>query len=220
MASWAEEDDEDEERHESFALHNAAEAGDLEQLRALLNIPADGVPDADFVPVRTTRAAQGGFTIASHVSQKEKVEGEEQEEPEEKEELDVDARDEHGCTPLHLALLNGAPGISQLCRALQLTRHPRQARPPARSCCWTPAPRLTTGWRASRACTSRLRTGAWRAARSARSPVPACCLPAATRWTRLTTRGAPRCTWLPRWARLRRARRGWSGSRRGPPRSW
>ena len=37
------------------------------------------------------------------------VQQDEDEEKEEKEERNVDARDEYGCTPLHLALLNGAP---------------------------------------------------------------------------------------------------------------
>lgn len=32
------------------------------------------------------------------------------EEAPEKEEIEVDGRDEYGCTPLHLALLNGASG--------------------------------------------------------------------------------------------------------------
>ena len=67
---------------ENSALHDAAEAGDVETLRSLLAKAAAGTADADFDPMMGDGNGNAGG-------------------------LDLDERDDEGCTPLHLALLRG-----------------------------------------------------------------------------------------------------------------
>lgn len=115
-------DDEDGPPAGAFALHAAAEAGDEEALRALLaprkpkgdgregddDEQEDGGDDGD---------GDGENEDADAKPKKDKdfdPEADSGDEEEDDEDLDLNERDDDGCTPLHLALMNGHAGCARL----------------------------------------------------------------------------------------------------------